>query len=157
MIPKVKRIRIDTVVITYLVIVISINSYFLYELFGILKTQISDTTEINLFALKSLSLLALTFMSFVVYLNSDTKQSILFLFTVLCFVFSDVLHYVSSYYIYNWSFSMLDHTLHITGLFFLFNFLIGENRLRKKQLVLERITSNSSISKESILTLTRQL
>lgn len=155
-ISKFKRIRIDKVVATYLLVVVSINSYFLYELFGILKTLITDATEVNLFALKSVSLIALTFMSFVAYLNADTKQSILFLFTTLCFVFSDVLHYISNYYIYNWSFVMLDHVLHIIGLFFLFNFMIEDNRLRKKQLVLERSSSKALETEDTSLVLSRQ-
>lgn len=149
-ISKFKRIRIDLVVALYLLIVISINSYFVYELFSILKLQISDPIEVNLFAAKSVSLVALTFISFVVYLNSDTKQSIIYLLVALCFVFSDVLHYISNYYIYNWSFVMLDRVLHVVGLFFLFNYIIGENRIRKKQIVEERMAS------ESPLTLTRQ-
>ncbi|WP_188463079.1 hypothetical protein [Bizionia arctica] len=120
----------------------------MYELFGILKTQISDITEVNLFIAKSVSLIVLAFLSFVIYLNSDSKQSILFLFTALCFVFSDVLHYISNYYIYNWSFVMLDNVLHAVGLFFLFNFIIGENRLRKKLLVTERV-SNQTIANEN--------
>jgi hypothetical protein len=138
-------------------VVVSINSYFLYELFGILKTQISDITEVNLFVAKSVSLIVLAFISFVIYLNSDTRQSILFLFTTLCFVFSDVLHYVSNYYIYNWSFVMLNQVLHVVGLFFLFNYIIGENRLRKKQLVRERILNQTNtIETETTFVLTRQ-
>ncbi|TYA57259.1 hypothetical protein [Formosa maritima] len=148
---KFKRIRLDMVIGLYLLIVISINSYFIYELFSILKLQISDPIEVNLFAAKSVSLIALTFLSFVVYLNSDTKQSIIFLLMALCFVFSDVLHYISNYYIYNWSFVLLDRVLHVVGLFFLFNYIIGENRIRKRQIVEERMSSEPS------LTLTRQL
>ncbi|MFL0354437.1 hypothetical protein [Xanthomarina sp. GH4-25] len=134
----------------YLLIVVSINSYFIYELYAILKVQITDPMEVYLFAAKSVSLIALTFLSFVVYLNSDTRQSIIFFLMALCLVFSDVLYYISNYYIYNWSFVMLDRVLHVVGLFFLFNYIIGENRIKKKQIVVERIASESS------LTLTRQ-
>jgi hypothetical protein len=151
-ISKFKRVRLDMVIVFYLLIVVSINSYFLYELFSILKLQISDPIEVNLFAAKSVSLIALTFLSFIVYLNSDTKQSIIFLLVALCFVFSDVLHYISNYYIYNWSFVMLDRVLHVFGLFFLFNYIIGENRIRKRQIIEERIASDT----EASLTLTRQ-
>lgn len=149
-ISKFKRIRLDMVIGVYLLIVISINSYFVYELFSILKLQILDPIEVNLFAAKSVSLIALSFLSFVVYLNSDTKQSIIFLLMALCFVFSDVLYYISNYYIYNWSFVLLDRVLHVIGLFFLLNYIIGENRIRKRQIVEERITS------EPTLTYTRQ-
>jgi len=143
---KFKRIRIDKVIALYLIIVVSINSYFIYELFSILKLQITDPIEVNLFAAKSVSLIVLTFLSFVVYLNSETKQSIVYLLVALCFVFSDVLHYISNYYIYNWSFVLLDRVLHIVGLFFLFNYIIGENRLRKRQIVEQRIATESSLA-----------
>lgn len=149
-ISKFKRIRLDAVIATYLLIVISINSYFLYELFSILKLQITDPIEVNLFVLKSASLILITFLAFVSYLNSDTKQSIIFLLVALSFVFSDVLHYISNYYIYNWSFVMLDRVLHVFGLFFLFNYIIGENRIRKRLIVTERKV------KESTLYLSRQ-
>ncbi|GGG42912.1 hypothetical protein GCM10010976_12990 [Bizionia arctica] len=43
---------------------------------------------------------------------------------------------------------MLDNVLHAVGLFFLFNFIIGENRLRKKLLVTERV-SNQTIANEN--------
>lgn len=152
---KIIRIRFDKVVAAYLLIVISINSYFLYELFVVVKTQIIDTTEVNLFVAKSISLLVLAFVSFIVYLSSDTKQAILFLFTTLSFVFSDILHYISNYYIYNWSFVMLNHTLHLVGLFFLFNFIIGENRLRKRDPVSNKLTSEFIPSKTTY-SLTRQ-
>ncbi len=147
---KFKRIRIDRVIAIYLIIVVSINSYFIYELYSILKLQITDPIEVNLFAAKSVSLIGLTFLSFVVYLNTESKQSIIYLLVALCFGFSDVLHYISNYYIYNWSFVMLDRVLHVVGLFFLFNYIIGENRLRKRQIVEERIST------ESTLALTRQ-
>lgn len=156
-ISKFKRVRIDMIIALYLLIVVSINSYFIYELFSIMKSQISDPLEVSLFAAKSVSLIVLTFLSFVVYLNSDTKQSILFLLVALCFVFSDVLHYISNYYIYNWSFVMLDRVLHVVGLFFFFNYIIGENRIRKRQIVKERIEAESSNNSEtSLVALTRQ-
>lgn len=152
---KIKRIRFDKVVAAYLLVVISINSYFLYEFCLVVKTQILDSTEVNLFVAKSISLLVLTFVSFIVYLSSDTKQAILFLFTTLSFVFSDMLHYISNYYIYNWTFVMLNHTLHLVGLFFLFNFIIEENRLRKNQMVSDTLASEL-IPSENTYSLSRQ-
>jgi hypothetical protein len=47
---------------------------------------------------------------------------------------------------------MLDRVLHVFGLFFLFNYIIGENRIRKRQIIEERIASDT----EASLTLTRQ-
>ena len=145
-IPKLVNIRLDRVVGIYLIIVISINSYFIYELFDVLKMEISNITEVNLFVVKTVSLLALVFISFIVYLNSDTKQTILFLFATLSFMFSHILHYVSNYYIYDWSFDMLNNVLHAVGLFFLLNYVMGENRLRKRQLITDKLNSELTTS-----------
>ncbi|MEO8933023.1 MAG: hypothetical protein ABI295_01845 [Xanthomarina sp.] len=155
MVSKIKRIRFGKVVAAYFLVVICINSYFLFELYGIVKSQILDITEVNLFIAKSISIMILAFVSFFIYLNSDTKQAILFLTTTLCFVFSEVMHYINNYYIYNWSFVVFNQTLYVIGLFFLFNYITGENRSRKRQLVLEK-RSTEIISSKSSYTLIRQ-
>ena len=142
---KFKRIEFDKIVGTYLLVVFFINAYFLYTLFNILQAIIPDSLVVTLFGIKSISLIALVFVSFAIYLNSDTKLSIIFLVMSLCFVFSDMLHYISNYYIYDWSFVILDRTLHSIGLFFLFNFIIEQNRNYKKQLVSERISSENAL------------
>ena len=143
---KFKRIEFDKIIGAYLLVVFLINAYFLYTLFNILQAIIPDGLEVTLFGIKSVSLIALALVSFAVYLNSDTKLSILFLVMSLCFVFSDVLHYISYYYIYDWSFVMLNRTLHILGLFFLFNYIIEENRHRKKRIVNARVSSKNVLA-----------
>jgi len=81
--------------------------------------------------MKSISLIVLVVIAFGVYLNSETKLSILFLIMAISFVFSDILNYVSHYYVYHWSFIMLDRILHVIGLFFLFNYIIEYNKVPK--------------------------
>ncbi|WP_338730878.1 hypothetical protein [Mangrovimonas cancribranchiae] len=130
---KLKSIKLDKIIGVYLFVVFFINSYFLYELFLILKANITDIAEVNLFVLKSVSLTILSLVSFVVYLTKDTKQSIIFLVMALCFVFSDVLFYITNYYIYNWSFAVLERVLHVFGIFFLFGYVVSENRIKVKQ------------------------
>ncbi|MCF1422685.1 hypothetical protein [Mangrovimonas futianensis] len=148
---KIKKITIDKVIGLYFVLVVSINSYFLYELFGILRIQIPDQVELGFFVAKSLALLLLAFTSFVVYLNSDSKPSIIFLMAAICFGFADILYYVSNYYIYSWSFVMLDRVLHVFGLFFLFNYMIGFNRKLKKDIVEARLQTTSSQTRDPFL------
>ena len=75
-------------------IMILINMHFLYAIYSVLQTIIPDTLEVFLFAMKSISLIVLVIIAFGVYLNSETKLSILFLIMALSFVFSDVLNYV---------------------------------------------------------------
>ena len=51
----------------------------------------------------------------------------------ISFVFSDILNYVSQYYVYHGSFIMLDRILHVIGLYFLFNYIIEYNKVPKIQ------------------------
>lgn len=142
---KIKKLNFDFVVGGYLIVVFAINAYLMYELFAVLKLQIPNGMEVALFGIKSMALIVLCFVAFIVYLNSDTKESILLLVMALCFVFADVLYYISNYYIYSWSFVMLDRVLHILGLFFLFNYIIEQNRKRKKRIVEQRITNSDKV------------
>lgn len=139
---KIKHLNFDFVIGGYLIVVFMINAYLMYELFAVLKMQIPNGIEVALFGLKSISLIVLCFIAFIVYLNSDTKESILFLIMALCFVFADVLYYISNYYLYSSSFVMLDRILHIFGLFLLLNYIIEQNRLRKKFKVEQRISNS---------------
>jgi hypothetical protein len=134
MIPKFKIVQFNKVIALYLVLVVLINMYFLYTIYSVLRTIVPDTLEVFLFAIKSVSLIVLVIIAFGVYLNSETKLSILFLIMALSFVFSDVLNYVSQYYLYHWSFLMLDRVLHVVGLFFLFNYIIEYNKVPQKKL-----------------------
>ena len=124
----IKKLKLDKVIRAYLISVFLINAILLYVLFDLIKYYIPDSIEVTLFAVKSIALITLAFISFVDYLNSETKGSILFLIMVLCFAFSDVLHYISVYYLYNWSFVLLDRVLHIVGLLFLFNYINERNK-----------------------------
>lgn len=142
---KMKRLKLDVVVGGYLIIVFAINAYLMYELFNVLKLYIPNVAELTLFGVKSMALIVLCFVAFISYLNSDSKPSIIFLAMALFFAFSDVLYYISNYYIYSLSFVMLDRVLHIFGLFLLFNFIIEQNRKRKKQIVEQRITNSDKV------------
>ena len=142
---RVKTLNFDKIIGVYLVVVFAINAFLLFKLFNVLKHYIPESAEITLFGIKSVSLIILAFVSFVVYLNNDSKKSILFLMMALCFVFSDVLFYISNYYLYNWSFVMIDRVLHGIGLFFLIQYIIEVNRSRKKKLVKQRRMSSKEI------------
>jgi len=135
---KLRSIHLDKVVGLYLVVVFLINIFFMVKLYDILKFSISDTIELTMFTIRAVALVALALVAFVMYLNEDNKQSIMFLMMALSFVFSDVLYYINNYYIYNWGFVAMERALHVTGLFFLFKYVIEQNRELKKQLVFQR-------------------
>lgn len=142
---RMKKLKFDIVVGGYLIVVFAINAYLMYELFNVLRLHIPNSAELALFGIKSMALIVLCFVAFISYLNSDSKPSILFLSMALFFAFSDVLYYISNYYIYNLSFVMLDRVLHIFGLFLLFNYIIEQNRKRKKEIVEQRISNPDQV------------
>ena len=130
-IPKFKLFNLDKIVGLYLVVVFFINIYFLFALQGVLKSTISDDIEVNLFTAKSLVLIILAFLSFGIYLNTQTKRSILFLASSVCFGFSTIIDYVNLYYFYDWNFIMLHKILYALGLYFLFSYAMIENYVKK--------------------------
>ena len=80
-----------------------------------------------LFGIKSLSLIVLTFVSFGVYLYTQTKQSELFLTGAIFIGFSVIMNYINLYYLYNWSFVLLQRVLYAVGLFIIFKFIMMTN------------------------------
>lgn len=127
-ISKFKFFEIDKVVATYLIVVFLINAYFLYTFYGILKAVVPDSLEVLLFGIKNMSLIVLTFLAFGKYLAKDTKPAILFLMVSLCLVFATMLNYVNLYYVYNWSFVMLERVIYATGIYLLLKYAMEENK-----------------------------
>ncbi len=137
---KFRILQLANVLKSYLLIMVLISVYFLYIIHGFLKVVVADPIEVFLFGVKSVSLIMLAIIAFGTYLSNETKSSILFLKASLCIVFSVILNYVSMYYIYNWSFIILDRALYGTGLFILFSYLIEEN---KNSVIVEQYNSKN--------------
>jgi hypothetical protein len=150
MVPHFKTAKIDKIVGTYLLVILVINGYFLFTICNILKSLITDGAEMLLFGAKSMALMLLVFISFAVYLCEQTKSSILFLIMAICFAFSDILNYVVTYYIYNWSILMMDRLLYIAGLIFAFKYIIEANKASKNFYTEKRI-NEPIFSKDNIL------
>lgn len=127
---KLKKIKFDGLVSVYLVLVLLLNSYFLYVLYEVAKENFVDSTNLVLYILHGITLIALTYFSFAAYLSKETGQSITFLLMVFCFVFSDVLHYINVLYIYYWIFEIFERALHISGLFLLYKFVFDHHTMR---------------------------
>lgn len=127
-ISKLKSFKVDKIVAVYLIVVFLINTYFLYIFYDILKVVVLDNLEVFLFGVKGFSLLILAFVSFVKYLSKDTKPAILFLMVAMCLVLSTILNYVNLYYVYNWSFVMIETVIYATGIYLLLNYVLEENK-----------------------------
>lgn len=145
--PRFKIFKVDKLIAIYLLVVFAINLYFLYTIYEILKIIIPDQNEVLLIGVKSLTLIILAFISFAVYLNTQTKQSILFLVATICFAFSAIINYVNYYYLYDWSFVMLNRATYILGLYLLFKYFIIENKMRKPK----EVKAGETFSSDNVL------
>ncbi|QDO95606.1 hypothetical protein FNB79_17055 [Formosa sediminum] len=129
---KFKGIRFGMLLGVYLVVVFVINTYLLYQLYTVLDGIIKNPIMVMFFGLHTVTLVILAFVSFAVYLNSDTKSSILYLVMALCFIFSKVLFYIRNYYIYDWSLVLIELFLYSGGLIFLFYYMVNKNKAKKR-------------------------
>ncbi|WP_152611486.1 hypothetical protein [Psychroserpens damuponensis] len=120
---KLKRVKFEGLVTVYLAVVLLLNSYFLYILYGVAKNNFVDHANLLIYICHGIVIIALTYFSFAVYLSRETAQSITFLLMVFCFAFSDVLHYICGMYVYFWVFEVFEHMLHIAGLFLLYKYV----------------------------------
>lgn len=124
---KLKVIKFNALVYTYFGVVFSICVYFTYQFYMLANGNFLDQWNVYFFVCKSLVLLVLGFLAFAVYLDTDSKSSILFLAMVFCFGFSDVLYYISQNYIYTWSFVVSEVVLHVCGLVLICNYIVNVN------------------------------
>lgn len=130
---KVKKIKFNGLVSVYLILVLVLNSYFLYVLYEVAKDNFIDDVNMVLYICHGIVLIALTYFSFAVYLSKETAQSITFLLMVFCFVFSDVLDYINTLYIYYWLFEAFERALHIGGLFLLYKYVYDHHTLANNE------------------------
>lgn len=117
---RLKRFKIDGLVSLYLIIVLALNSYFLYVFYSAIRESMYDNTTFYIAICHGIVLIAMSLFAFSVYLSQETSQSIIFLLMVFCFVFSDVLTYICNFYVYFWAFEFISNMLHVVslGLFF---------------------------------------
>jgi hypothetical protein len=128
---KLKRIKFEGLVSVYLILVLLLNSYFLYVLYGAIKESFSDNANLMLSICHGITLIAMTFLAFAVYLSQETKQSIIFLLMVCCFVFSDVLTYICDLYVYFWLFEFMGNMLHLASLGLFFTYVTNHHKIIK--------------------------
>ncbi|WP_283637471.1 hypothetical protein [Aquaticitalea lipolytica] len=120
---QLKRIKFDGIVSIYLILVLLLNSYFLYVLYGVVKENFVDDLNLGLYIFNGVALIAMCFFAFAVYLNKETSQSITYLLMVFCFVFSDVLKYICDLYVYYWLFELFERMLHLIALYLLYRYV----------------------------------
>ncbi len=133
LIGKLKKVKFEGLVTVYLVLVLLLNSYFLYALYGVAKDNFVDEVNLVLYICHGITLIAMTYFAFAVYLSRETAQSITFLLMVFCFVFSDVLNYICNLYVYFWIFEVFEGILHTAGLFLLYKYVYDHHTNRNSE------------------------
>ena len=116
MIGKLKHMKFEVLVTCYLIVVFLVNSYLMYLMFVAIKDSFEDNVIFTLSVSRGIALLVMAFLAFAIYLSRETSQSILFLTVVCCFVFSDVLSFISTMYIHFWLFEGIQKILQSLGL-----------------------------------------
>ena len=130
---QLKKLKFDGLVSVYLILVLLLNSYFLYALYGVAKDNFVDEVNLFLYVCHGVTLIAMTFFAFAVYLSRETAQSITFLLMVFSFVFADVLYYICQLYVYYWIFELFESILHISGMFLLYKYVYDHHTIRNKE------------------------
>ncbi|MBP0905181.1 hypothetical protein [Mariniflexile gromovii] len=131
-VPKFKLSEVTILIGVYLLVVLSINLYFLNIIYGILSEVVSNRTEVMLYGIKSIFLIVLMLVSLGVYLNTQTKQSTLFLTAVLFIGLSVTLNYLKLYYLNDWSLELLHRVLYALGLYIMFKYIMNTGIKVKK-------------------------
>lgn len=119
MVPKLKRLRLETLIFTYLSIILLVNGYLGYIVFNMLKDSFADSVILTLTASKSIALMLVSFLAFIIYLSEESLQSIIFLITACCFVFADALSLIGITYVHYWVFEAIQKILQGVGLLLL--------------------------------------
>lgn len=135
---KLKHIKLDNVVSLYLILILLASSYFMYAMFASVKDSFSDSVIMTLSLGKGLVLLLLSILAFTIYLSQETTQTIIFLMVICCFVFSDILSFITSMYVHYWLFDGIQKILQGVGLLLLSIYVYDHHQLAKS---VEKITS----------------
>jgi len=133
---RIKKLNISVVIGVYLIIVFVINAYFLFILYSVLKETIVNNLELTFVVVRIMSLLLFSLFAFTLYLSSESKQSILLLLMSISLAFSDVLYFVTEYYIYYWLFEILSKALYLVTFYCLYLYVTNYKKLfiRKRKL-----------------------
>ncbi|MEO5789640.1 MAG: hypothetical protein ACOH2D_11385 [Gelidibacter sp.] len=116
MIGKVKHVKFEGLVSMYLILILLVNSYFMYIMFSEVQDNFADSVIFTLMARKGIAFLLMSFLAIAIYLSQETSQAILFLTIVCCFVFSDGLSFLTTMYVSFWLFEGIQQILQGAGL-----------------------------------------
>lgn len=126
-----KRTKFEGLVSIYLGLILLLNTYFLYTLYAVIKDNFSDSINLVLYICHGITLIAMGFLAFAVYLSKESTQSIIFLVMVFCLIFSDVLNYICDLYVYFWVFDFVGEMLHLASLWLFHKYVSNHHKIIK--------------------------
>lgn len=129
---KLRKVKFEGLISWYLILIFILNAYFMYVFFKLIQDNFTDSVNMVLYVSRGITILVMGFLAFAVYLSKENVQSILFLVMSFCFIFSDVLFYISDLYVYYWLFEFFERILHIIGLFLLYVYVFNHHELEAK-------------------------
>lgn len=149
---KLKYVKLERFVSWYLAVVFFISTYLLYLIFIGLKDSFQDNITLTLMVSKGVALLVIAFFAFAIYLSKETAQSIIFLMVVCCFVFSDVLSFITTSYIHFWLFEGVQKIFQSIGLvlscIYVFNYQEIATRVERRK-AFKPISRTNQVSVQS--------
>ena len=137
MVGKLKSVKFERLVSVYLILILLVNSYLMFTMFSALQDNFADSVIFTLSASKGIALLLMSFLAFAIYLSRETSQSILFLTIVCCFIFADVLSFITNVFVHYWLFEGVQQILQGVGLLlfciYVYNYQEVENGIIQKK------------------------
>ncbi len=132
--PKFKRSmqNKNSWLVSYLLGMFVIGLCFLFEITHVFSLLVLKDIEFYVFVFQGIGLLLLVFMSFGVYLNTQSPSAISFLVASISFGFALAVSYISAFYLYDWAFVQLSSLFYLSGLYFMFKYLLMENKKKTK-------------------------
>lgn len=129
---KLRNMKFDVLVSWYLGIAFLINTYLLFQLFIALKDSFQDQVIFTLTISKGIALLVMASLAFAIYLSKESKQAIIFLMVVCCFIFSDVLSFINTSYLYFWLFEAVQKIFQGLGVTLAFAYVYSHQEMAIK-------------------------
>lgn len=134
---RIRKLNISLIIGVYLIVVFTVNFFFLYILYDLLKETISNSIELTLIVVRVISLFLFSLFSFTVYLSAESKQSILLLLMAISLTFSDIIYLITEYYMYHWVFEVLSKSLYLIMFYCFYKYVVNHHRFKKPKVNLD--------------------
>lgn len=131
-----KRETANKFILSFFIILIVVNGYFLSNHLQEIELHISSIVEFGFYSLYYINLLVLAVIGLIYYLNSYSRKSVYFITLVMAVVFADVFRDMAAFYLRNTSVSFIESMLRYSAVLLAFYFFsTREKKLRLINLV----------------------